>query len=104
MRADLVRELRLGGVDLLTALDADMVDRADDEHLRKAADAGRVLYSFNIRDYARIPARWIAPGIDHAGIILTPRTKHSVGAQIARLLHIAASIAPAAMKNRLEFF
>jgi len=43
MRGALVRALRARGVDVLTALDAGMIERSDKEHLKYAMKEGRVL-------------------------------------------------------------
>lgn len=54
MDHDLVRALRARGVDVTTALEAGMIEREDSEHLDHATAQGRVLYSFNIRDFYRL--------------------------------------------------
>jgi hypothetical protein len=44
-----------------------MVGRSDEEQLRYASGDGRVLYSFNIKDYSLLHEQWIASGHEHAG-------------------------------------
>jgi uncharacterized protein with PIN domain len=44
MDSDLVRALRLRGVDVMTALDLGLTSSADEEHLECAITRGRVLY------------------------------------------------------------
>ena len=51
MDNDLVRALRARGVDVVTANEADMVEREDHDHLLHAAADGRVVYSFNMCDF-----------------------------------------------------
>ena len=51
MQNALVVALRARRVDILTAADFEMIGRADEDHLRCAASDGRVLYSFNIKDF-----------------------------------------------------
>ena len=48
MDQDLVRALRARGVDVVTALDDGMIERADEDHLLWAATQARVLFSFNV--------------------------------------------------------
>src|SRR5260370_28828444 len=72
MQHGLVVALRARRVDVLTASDCGMVNRSDEEHLRHASRDGRVLYSFNIRDYSSLHEQWIAGGQAHGGIILAP--------------------------------
>jgi Domain of unknown function (DUF5615) len=57
MRQALVQALRARGVDVITALEADMIERADEEHLDYATAQGRVLYSFNIHGAREITRR-----------------------------------------------
>ena len=70
MRRSLVRALRVRGVDLITALDAGMIERKDVEHLDYATEQGRVLCSFNVGDFYRLHTDYVAQGKPHAGIIL----------------------------------
>jgi hypothetical protein len=51
MHRSLVRALRARGVDVITALDADMIERKDAEHLDYATQQGRVLCTFNAGDF-----------------------------------------------------
>lgn len=76
MDGDLVRGLRFRGIDVMTAADAGMIRRKDDEHLSLATQQGRVLYSFNVGDFHE---------------------------QIRRLLRLIGSLTNEAMKNREEF-
>lgn len=46
----LVSALRTRGVDVLSAHEANMIERKDGEHLSFATTQGRVLYSFNVGD------------------------------------------------------
>ena len=50
----LVVALRARRVDVLTASDAGMINKWDEDHLRWAAREARVLYSFNIADYCSL--------------------------------------------------
>jgi hypothetical protein len=73
----LVSALRARGLDLLTAHEADMIERQDEAHLAFAAREGRVLYSFNVADYCRLQAQ----GQSHAGLILAQQQRYPVGEQ-----------------------
>jgi hypothetical protein len=70
MDADLVRGLRSRGIDVVTAAEASMIRRTDEEHLSLATMQGRALYSFNVRHFHQIYTEWTAAGRSHAGIIL----------------------------------
>jgi hypothetical protein len=49
----LVRSLLARGVDVVTASDAGMIERPDEEHLDYATASGRALFSFNVSDFYR---------------------------------------------------
>src|SRR5437588_5738948 len=80
----LVASLRARRVDVLTALDSGMVGKSDEEHLRHASNNGRVLYSFNIKDYSLLHEQWTASGLEHSGIILAFQQRYSIGEQLRR--------------------
>ena len=95
----LVSALRARGADVLTAQEAGMIERQDDDHLEFATAKGRVLYSFNVGDYCRLQAQ----GRTHAGLILALQQRYSVGEQMRRLLRLIAAQPAEAMQNRVEF-
>jgi hypothetical protein len=103
MDGDLVRSLRSRGIDVVTAADAGMLRRKDEEHLSWATARGRALYSFNVGDYHEIHAEWISAGRSHAGIILSQQKRYSTGEQIRRLLRLIGSLTSEAMCGREEF-
>ena len=74
MDGDLVRGLRSRGIDVVTAADAGMIRRKDEEHLALATAQGRALYSFNVADYHEIHTEWASAGRIHAGIILAQQS------------------------------
>jgi len=103
MDGDFVRGLRSRGIDVVTAADAGMIRRKDEEHLRLATLQGRALYSFNVGDFHEIHTEWRAAGREHAGVILAQQKRYSTGEQIRRLLRLIGSLTGEAMKNREEF-
>lgn len=80
-----------------------MVQATDEDLLRFAARQSRVLYSFNLSDFCRIHREWIAANRTHAGIVLAPQQRYSVGDQLRRLLHLIGSKLAEEMKDRVEF-
>lgn len=103
MQRGLVDALRIREVDVLTALEADMIERTDEEHLRFADIAGRVLYSFNVADFCRLDAEFQMAGFSHAGIVVARQQQFSIGEQMRRLLKLQAARSPEEMINRVEF-
>jgi hypothetical protein len=88
---------------VITALDVEMIEREDAEHLAYAAELGRVLCTFNVGDFCRLHDEYLAQGRTHAGIILMRQQHYSVGEQMRRILRLVADKSEDAMKNRVEF-
>jgi hypothetical protein len=103
MRHALVRALRTRGIDVVTALECDMIEQSDETHLDFATAQGRVLYSFNVGDFYHLHTVYLTEGKSHAGIILAPQQRYTVGQQMRRLLKLRATLSAQEMQNRLEF-
>ena len=103
MDSDLVSALRFRGVTVITALDAGLVEKSDDEQLAFAAEHGCVLYTFNVSDFYRLHTLWVGAGREHGGMILAPQQRFSVGEQLRRILRLRATTTTAKMRNRVEF-
>ena len=103
MRHALVSALRARGVDLVTASEADMIHRSDMEHVEYATAHGRVVCTCNLADFTRIHAKYLSEGKSHAGIIVIPQQRYSVGDQARRLLRLVSNRSAEDMKNHLEF-
>lgn len=102
-RRSLVQALRARGADVVTALDVNMIDRADGEHLAYAAENGRVLFSFNVGDFYSLHTAYLNQDKSHAGIVLARQQVYSVGELMRRLLRLAAGRTEEEMLNRVEF-
>jgi uncharacterized protein with PIN domain len=103
LRHSLARALRERGVDVLIAEEAGMRERDDEEHLEFATARGRVLYSFNVGDFCRIHTECIVSNKSHAGIVLAPQQRYSVGEQMRRLMRIVNARTAEQMVDQLEF-
>ena len=99
----LVATLRMRGVDVETALDSGLTGGSDEEQLRYATAQGRVLYSFNIKDFYQLHTIFLTQGQSHAGIVLAGQRDFSVGEQMRRLLNLIARKSAEEMKDRVEF-
>ena len=91
MRHSLVYALRARGIDVLTALEAGMIECDDRTHLEYATEQGRVLCTFNVGDFYRLHREYVALGRRHTGIILMQQQSYSVGKVLRRLLRLIAS-------------
>lgn len=103
MRRSLVFGLRARNVDVVTASDADMINRDDEDHLAHAAISGRVLYTFNVADYCALHQSWISRERFHSGIIVAPQQRYSIGEELRLLMRLIASVTAEEMRNRIEF-
>jgi len=80
-----------------------MTDRSDEEQLEFARSQGRVLFTFNASDFCRIHAELLADGESHAGIVVAPQQRYSVGERVRRLLKLIAAKTAEEMHDQLEF-
>lgn len=104
MDSDLIEATRLHRLDVISATEAGMLQRTDEDHLAYAAKSGRVLYSFNVRDFCRLHGGWLRCGQSHSGILLAHQwRRYSMGTQARALVNLAAALEPADMRDRLEY-
>ncbi|MGA2118028.1 MAG: DUF5615 family PIN-like protein [Bryobacteraceae bacterium] len=103
MRKSLVFGLRARGVDVLTAAEADMVNRPDEEHLALAAGSGRAVFTFNTGDYCTLHQLWMGKGRTHAGIVVSLQQRYTVGEELRRIARLIGLRTAEQMANRLEF-
>ena len=103
MDNDLVRALRLRGIDVITALDLGLIGSTDLEHLQCAMESDRVLYSFNVSDFMNLHTQFLAAGKNHGGIIFGDQQRYSVGEQMRRIVRLAQMRSAESMRNTVEF-
>lgn len=82
----LARDLRDRGFDLVTAPEAGNEDATDEEHLTWSTGEGRVLVTYDRRDFRVIARAWAREGRDHAGIIISVAPPRLPYAQVLRRL------------------
>jgi hypothetical protein len=92
MRKTLVFGLRARNVDVLTAADAEMINRDDQDHLTTASASGRVLYSFNVADYCTLHQSWMSENRFHAGIVVAQQQRYSAGGELRRLMRLISTV------------
>lgn len=92
-----IRGLRLRGIDVLTASEADMLGATDEEHLHRAAENARVIFTQD-DDFLRLAAR----GHEHTGIVYAPQ--HTpISTMISGLMRIYQIVTLDEMRNHIEF-
>ena len=99
----LVAALRARGVDVLTALEAGMIERDDAEHLAFSTSQDRVLLTCNTGDFCQLHQEWLSSGRPHAGIVCIPQQGLSIGPRLRHLLRLLSMVSADEMRNRLEF-
>ncbi|MCH7751417.1 MAG: DUF5615 family PIN-like protein [Planctomycetes bacterium] len=91
--------LRLRGLDVTTATDADLIAAADLEHITFALAENRVIFTQD-QDFLRHHSA----GDEHAGIVYSHQGVRSIG-EIVRYLHFLSDcLEPQDMRGLLEFF
>lgn len=98
-----VSALRRHGIDVVTVFDAGRQSLGDEDQVRFATSLGRALYSLNARHFARIHREFLSCGEEHAGIVLIPRQRYSVGEKIRRLQNLLDNTDAEAMRSSLHF-
>ncbi|MEG5056891.1 DUF5615 family PIN-like protein [Microcoleus sp. A2-C5] len=103
MDEDFLQALRSRNVDVLTVADVGMLHRSDEEQLDLAREHGRVIFSFNTRDFYRLHATLLEQNLSHAGIILAPQQRYGIGDLMRGVLRLINTKSSAEMQGQLEF-
>jgi len=101
MHGQVALQLRRRGFDALSAPEAGNLGISDEEQLAFAIQQGRVILSFNRRDFCRMHAEYLTSGRKHCGIIVSLQLP--IGEVVKRCLRLLSSVAAEEMVNRLEF-
>lgn len=95
--------LRARGVDLLTTHEANRCGVSDSEQLEFATSQGRVMYTLNAGDFVQLHREFLQQGRPHAGIVVIPEQRYSIGQKVRRLAAFVHSMSVESMSNRIEF-
>lgn len=99
----MITDLRRLGFDVLTVHEANRLALDDADQLRYATSLGRVIYSLNARHFAQLHRDFLARGEDHAGIIVIPRQRYTIGEKVRRLQGLLTTTDAASLRNSLSF-
>jgi predicted nuclease of predicted toxin-antitoxin system len=91
--------LRLRGYDTLTVREAGRKGLTDREHLDYAFSEGRVMFTHNIVDFARIHGEFVRKGWEHNGIILSRQLP--IGTMVRALLRLLSVIRTSGTHNKV---
>lgn len=103
MRSSFVNALRSSGLDIVTVAEVDRLGYSDAEQLAWATEQGRVLYSFNVKDFSSLHNQLLAQGNSHAGIVVVPRQRYSIGEQLRGILNLANCLSAKEMIDQLIY-
>ena len=90
--------LRRRGINATTTPQAGLLSADDEAQLRFAYSQGRVLITSDA-DFLRLHDR----GMLHAGVVYSPKGKHTVGELLHGLIMIAECLSPEEMRNHVEY-
>lgn len=93
--------LRHSGLDVVTVAEIGQRGLSDEALLEWAAQHGRVIFTYNMKDFVLLHKRWQDRGWEHHGIIVSQQL--SVGEVLRRLQNLLRKRTSAEMLNRLEF-
>ncbi len=87
--------LRERGHDVRAADEERRLDGSEDERLLELATAeGRIVVTFNVKDFARIVNEWSAAGTQHAGCLMIVGIDHGEFGLILRVVEAAVEARP----------
>jgi hypothetical protein len=95
--------LRARGIDVVSASEAGLRAASDARQLEFAISTGRVLYTFNACDFARLHGEILAQGRSHPGIIVIPNQRYSIGEKIRRISNFLQSRPAATLVSQIFF-
>ena len=98
-----IEGLRARNIDVLTTIEAGQLGNDDPSQLEFASSIGRSIYTFNVGDFARLHNDYLTRNKIHAGIIVIPDQRYSIGEKVRRLASFISCTSAEAMVNRLEF-
>ena len=103
MARALVQGLRARGLDVVTPIESGLMGRSDRLQLEFAKSQGRVLYTFNVGDFCRLHQEYLEAKESHAGIVVVPRQRFSIGEQIRGLSKLTSVWSATDMADSLVF-
>ena len=98
-----VQALRVRSIDVLTTLEADRLGCDDYSQLEFASRVERAIYTLNVGDFVKLHHDFLTQSQTHAGIIVIPDQRYSIGEKVRRLASFISRTSAEAMINRLEF-
>jgi hypothetical protein len=99
----LVLALQNAGVDVLTTEAAGNRRLDDAQQLAFATSAGRIIYTGNRRDFARLNAQWARSNREHAGIVTRTRARVPFRLEFDSLIRLCMESVPSDVRNLIFY-
>ena len=94
----IAKQMQQRGIDSVTVRDLNLLSDTDSNHLKRAAEMGRVLCTYD-SDYIELARS----GIEHAGIVIAAQRKTTIGDWVRGLELICGVYSADDMKNQVEY-
>jgi predicted nuclease of predicted toxin-antitoxin system len=91
--------LRLRGYDVTTTKEAGKKAASDSDQLRYATSQKRVLFTFNVADFAKLHDEFLNDKYRHSGIIISRQLP--IGTVVKRLLKMLSRLSSTAIENNI---
>lgn len=98
-----IKGLRARNIDVLTTIEVGRLGSDDPDQLEFASSIGRAIYTFNVGDFARLHNEYLTQKKTHAGIIVMPDQRCSIGEKVRRLASFISRTSAEEMINRMAF-
>jgi len=89
------------GFDVLTAKEANMFGKSDEDQLAFAVSNRRAIITFNIKDFILLHQSWLSEGKKHFGIIVSPEIR--ISKLIYLCLRLLGRTESKDLENQLRF-
>ena len=98
----IVNNLRTRGYDVVSAHDAHMLNKDDDEHMLYAVSQRRAIVTHNRTDFEARHRQFLETGLKHFGVIIAKRRRKDTEV-VARLLDLLNTVTAEEMENQLRY-
>ncbi len=99
----LLAALRRHQIDVLSTGEANNTGVSDIEQIEFAETVKRIIYTFNVGDFAALHAEYLKREKAHSGIIIGEQRRYGIGGQVRCLLRIIETKSAEEMRNNIEF-
>ena len=98
---ELARMLRERGYDAVSAHEVGANGLTDGEQLERATGEGRVLLTYNYRDFLLMSEEWSRAGRSHAGIVISYRqyARHELGTVYWRIVELIETLSDDVLRD-----